>query len=354
MLGAYPDFFQVNPDEQLFDIIQKQFEQAVAKPYSERYRIVSMIITWLPTVPPESNVLRLVEAFVANNPHIVLGDRTVIRRTLGHCSANSPPRRPEPPVEPMDFYDVAVALTILAANIFNKLRLCDYSAYERGEPSRFDDLIAMNEKLSLWVKDCILSQRDRDSRKLCVKRFNKVAQECRKLRNYNSMATIARVLDEKSKPLAYIPRTMDMLSKSTRESLKQLLAITDPYDNYREYRKQRGGDKSGCIPWLTVLLSDLKRDLLRYPSIVDHQPELINIERYRKLAQRIQMYRMPADLERRRRGAHVTFLEAKFSNINFPDADEEGEVLRLLKLKEEEEKESKGHTLELRKLGFRA
>ncbi|KAJ7017392.1 ras guanine nucleotide exchange factor domain-containing protein [Mycena alexandri] len=255
----------------------------------------------------------------------------------------------------MDFYDLAAALTTLAAALYNRLRLCDYSAYERGEPSRFDALVAMNEKLSLWVKDCILSQRDNDSRKRCVKRFSKVAQECRKFRNYNSMATIARVLDEKSKPLAYIPRTMDMLSRSTRESLKQLSAIIDPYDNYREYRKQKGADESDCIPWLAVLLSDLKRDLLRYPLIVergDHQPELINFERYRKLAQKIHMYRMPAELERRRRGAHVTYMEAKLSNIAFPRVDEEGEDLRLRELKEEEEKIYKKRTDELRRLGL--
>ncbi|KAJ7017393.1 hypothetical protein C8F04DRAFT_1156444, partial [Mycena alexandri] len=38
MLGAYPDFLPVRPEEQLFDMIKKQFEQAVAKPYPERHK----------------------------------------------------------------------------------------------------------------------------------------------------------------------------------------------------------------------------------------------------------------------------------------------------------------------------
>ncbi|KAJ7158468.1 ras guanine nucleotide exchange factor domain-containing protein [Mycena filopes] len=354
MLEAYPDFVR---QDGLFGIITARFDNAVNEGWQfERDKIAKIIVAWLETVPRGSVILDHVGIFLGKNQRNLLdADCRRIRAAINSRHILSPPR-PFEPVEPQRSSQLADALTLLEADLYKKVRLSDYSAYERGVTSHLDVWLAMNEKLSLWVKESILSHKARDARKNCVERFAKVAQKCRDQRNYSSMAAIAGALDWKARPLVDYPRTVETLSKSARESLKELFAIINSDEDYRTYRREIGVTNGNCIPWLTVHLDDVRRCLYRCDRvIIDGNRRLINFQRYQRLyAQKRHVYQMPAGLEESRRSAsaHIAFLEVKFRDITFPDSDEDGEAQDRRLRKEKEEKEYQRRTVELRRLGF--
>jgi hypothetical protein len=173
------------------------------------------------------------------------------------------------------------------------------------------------------------------------------------LRNYNSMAAIAAVLDWKL-TMTDIPRTMESVSKKTMSSVKQLTALIHPgpaqkpeYEAYMELYKENAPN---CIPWFSMCsfgptvwgtyerhpaaqLEYITRYLADYPSPVG---ELINFERYERLVRKVPLYKPSPELAADRQEPHLVYLRGQFDNIGqvFDDRTESRRRRKLTKLDE--------------------
>ncbi|KAJ7253237.1 ras guanine nucleotide exchange factor domain-containing protein [Mycena rebaudengoi] len=223
------------------NLLLERFEEGrdVFGNYLKRYAIIKLIVTWVQTLPPD-----LVQV------HQKMIQKAVDERSRTIMTPNkSVEHKTEPP--DLDSYNLAVSLTLMEAEFYKTIRLIDYLRYHRGLPSRVDGWLSTHKKMIQWVKKSILGHDDMLERAREIKRFAKTAKMCQKFCNYNSMAAIISVLDEKSKPIRDLPHTMNRLSENKKILIRNLASIIDPDEHYRAYRKRREGknNKGNLIPW---------------------------------------------------------------------------------------------------------
>ncbi|KAJ7809866.1 ras guanine nucleotide exchange factor domain-containing protein [Mycena olivaceomarginata] len=257
----------------------------------KRHQIIQAIVVFLQTVSPESNVLNTIREAITKA--VESRSRTQIPRSYGKAA------------EPSNPYDIAIAFTLMEAELRQTVRWIDYLLHARDLPSRIDDLLSANEKMTRWLK---FSSRYN-------KHFAATAEACRQLHNYNSAGVIGSVLmGWKSKPGTDIPRTMDVLKKNTQESIRWLANLIEPDRNYDAHRKITKAVKAkDHIPWLLPceFWGDVEVDNI----------QLINFERYRKLADKVPGYQIPPDLQQHRQDEHISYLRHQFDTRRFRRRD---------------------------------
>lgn len=104
--------------------------------------------------------------------------------------------------------------------------------------------------------------------------FLNTAQECRKLRNYESLIAIGIALH--SAPVEHLKLTKQSVSISMRRELKELGHVLDPSSNHRGYHKvlDQVVDqemRNYCVPWLAVHLKELRSVLTHNPIVVEDE-----------------------------------------------------------------------------------
>ncbi|KAJ6590827.1 ras guanine nucleotide exchange factor domain-containing protein [Mycena sp. CBHHK59/15] len=273
MLETYSD--TATPEE-LFDVIQQRFEEVKDEMghYVKRHKIIQVIVDWLKTLPLDSNhvLLQRVKDFTlsTHNGLIPNAKRKILKVIDDRCRKPiSPGRTAELPIKPTTPYDLAVALTLMEGDLYKPICSTDYLLNYKGLPSRIDTLLAAHEKIIQWVKYSVLRHDEMEDTVSEIRRYTKAAQECLRLKNYNSMAAIASVLDWKLKPMMGLPRTLDRLPKGTKASIKELVAIIDPDEHYEAYRMLKAvkANEGNYIPWFSKF-TPVHRALIPYLLVI--------------------------------------------------------------------------------------
>lgn len=104
----------------------------------------------------------------------------------------------------------------------------------------------MSNKISNWVYSEIVATEDLAQRAGKIVRFIQIAQECRRLNNFNGVFEIAAGLENSSvhrlrKTWSQVPKEyIDFL-----ESMKELMAI-----NFKKFREELHNAMPPCIPYV--------------------------------------------------------------------------------------------------------
>ncbi|KAJ7744115.1 ras guanine nucleotide exchange factor domain-containing protein [Mycena metata] len=325
ILKTYRDY---TTPEELFDVTEQAF--AEARPETDalhfiarRAKILNVIVPWLETLPPDSQLVHRVRQFASGNLCAVVPDhKTRILQAIMNRrpllvligSSTAEPHYPE---------ELALALTHRERDLHKTIEWIDYLLYIRGQPSRLDDWVSNHRKMIRWVRYSVLRHDEMKDRAEAMKRFAKTGKECLRRQNYNSVAAIAQALDLTAKPIRDLSHTLKLLSRKTRATFENLTKKIDSDQDYEAYRKTVKKLRSGnYIPWCTAELHYLKARLAQYPPTVDG---LINFERYEQLARMVPVYEVPPGLEGNREEHHIAYLFQKFDNEGY---DEEAENRR--------------------------
>lgn len=247
-------------------------------------------------------------------------------------------------------HHLAIALTLLEGDKYKAIVPSDYIAHLRKHPGSNSVKVAclVNNKIVLWVKQSVLHY---DTAKLRAQRlefFLNTAQECRKLRNYESLIAIGIALH--SAPVEHLKLTKQSVSISMRRELKELGHVLDPSSNHRGYHKvlDQVVDqemRNYCVPWLAVHLKELRSVLTHNPIVVEDEGRpLINFQRYVKFMDKIKetLHHKPPDLEQYRQQGYLAYLENQLQFVHIGEDTDDELMKRSIALR-------KGEVLEIKR-----
>ncbi|OXA42819.1 RAS guanyl-releasing protein 1 [Folsomia candida] len=178
--------------------------------------------------------------------------------------------------------ELALHLTFLEHKIIRRITFEDLKSYaESGtleEVPKLERSVAVFNGLSQWIQCVVLSRPTPAQRADVIVKFVHVAQNLRKLQNFNSLMGVVGSLSHSA--LARLTKTMDCVPVEERKVLKELTALVSSSSNFSAYRKALTEGKGFKIPILGVHLKDLISLHTALPDYVEGG--LIN---FRKLAQ---------------------------------------------------------------------
>jgi len=180
------------------------------------------------------------------------------------------PNFPPPPIVPktskaMKLLDIeplelARQLTIMESKLFAKIRPME--CLNRGrdlKPGDSDDnissIIDTSNKVAEWVADAVLSRDDSKKRAAIVKQFIAVADRCRLLQNFSTMAALVAGLN--SPPIRRLKRTWEQVNARSKAQLQEAEQTMDTNKNFTRYRAILKGAQLPCVPFFGVYLSVL-------------------------------------------------------------------------------------------------
>ncbi|KAF9036774.1 ras guanine nucleotide exchange factor domain-containing protein [Panaeolus papilionaceus] len=280
-----------------------------------------------------------------------------------------PPRSPSLAVQPIPDAnqitpkDLAIALTILEGDTFNRLEPCDYMAHlTRMEGhNNVKDVYQTNNKILFWVRSQVLHFEKVKNRADVMKFFVLTAAECLELRNFASLSAIVIALQ--SWPIEQLKRTRATMPLGIQSTLGELGDIINPTSNHRRYREALNGftraerardrlHQPGCVPWLGIHLKELNATLQRNTRTLQLDSQrLVNFTRYVEFMERLNeslAYHRAPNLEKYRREGALAYLESKLKGVEVSDQEEEKQIARSKVLQAKE----RGFDEELARLGF--
>jgi son of sevenless-like protein len=192
--------------------------------------------------------------------------------------AQEPPTSPGLPMSPdlpsssgMSPRHIAIALTKVEADNYERIRPADYISFLRGHPglNNVEAANVINTKVEFWVKGAILVSKALRRRIEVLEFFIHTAevsltvalvplvkhgiQECCQLRNFSSAGAIARAL---TSPLVQrLTLTRQGITRNSKRILARLNKLLDTSHDYEMYRSVLGESQANCIPWIGELLS---------------------------------------------------------------------------------------------------
>lgn len=157
-------------------------------------------------------------------------------------------------LEDVDVLDMANQLTLLDYQLFCEIQPRDLvQISELGAPLK--NAILFSNQLSMWVTDLILVDGEK-KRAQMLKYWIKTSNLLLDLNNLSSLRTIMGALD--STPICRLSKTWSLVSAKTKLMFDGLRVITDSQRNFIGYRHKLKSVTGPCIPFLGIVLSDLK------------------------------------------------------------------------------------------------
>ena len=116
-------------------------------------------------------------------------------------------------------------------------------------------LIAHTNRLSIWVASTILREKTIIKRRKVMNQMILLCQYLFNLRNYHSVMGVLAGLA--SSPVARLKFTKRELPAKTTKILADIENEMSSASSFRVYRQNLHKDRSACVPFLGVILSDL-------------------------------------------------------------------------------------------------
>ncbi|KAJ7857609.1 ras guanine nucleotide exchange factor domain-containing protein [Mycena olivaceomarginata] len=200
---------------------------------------------------------------------------------------------PPPPLLKLldiDPLELARQLTIMESQLYQRIRPME--CLQRAREQRTENIdnitvvIQTSNKIALWVAESVLSKEDSRRRAGAVKHLISVADRCRILNNFSTMAAITAGLN--TPPIRRLKRTYMALFSACEMTI-------DSNKNFTKYRSMMTSVIPPCVPFIGVFLSTLQfiqdgnPDNLPAPGAKEGSPStLVNFRKRQKASEVIQ------------------------------------------------------------------
>ncbi|GBB90672.1 hypothetical protein RclHR1_01770020 [Rhizophagus clarus] len=205
---------------------------------------------------------------------------------------------PPPPILPknlkklkfldIDPLEIARQLTLMESKLYNNIKPveCLGKAWSQSEGSNIaanvKAIIFNSNKITGWVAESVLNQKEIRKRCLYIKHFVGIADKCRCLNNFNSLTAIVSGLY--SAPIHRLKRTWEMVNSRTVQTLESLSKIMNSTKNFAEYREMLHSINPPCVPFFGLYLTDLTFIEDGNPDFLKSSNKLINFSKRMKTA----------------------------------------------------------------------
>lgn len=179
----------------------------------------------------------------------------------------------------------AAQLTIMEHAYY--LQIPVFECLDRAWSSKYCDMggspnitkfIASANSLTNYVSHAIVQQTEVKMRVLLIQYFITVAQGCRELNNFSSMTAIVSALC--SSPIFRLKKTWPLVSKTSKDLLKEMNVLMDSGKNFIRYRELLRSVKDvACVPFFGVYLSDLTFTFGGNPDFLQNSTDIINFSK---------------------------------------------------------------------------
>ncbi|KAJ7935459.1 ras guanine nucleotide exchange factor domain-containing protein [Mycena leptocephala] len=160
-------------------------------------------------------------------------------------------------IEPLE---LARQLTIMESQLYQRIRPME--CLQRAREQRAENIdnitvvIQTSNKIALWVAESVLSKEDSRRRAAAVKHLISVADRCRALNNFSTMAAITAGLN--TPPIRRLKRTWEQVNQRYMTQFGACEQTTDSNKNFTKYRSIMTSVIPPCVPFIGVFLSTLQ------------------------------------------------------------------------------------------------
>jgi son of sevenless len=186
--------------------------------------------------------------------------------------------------------ELARQLTLIDAELFARIEPREWlhqawngerrhESTERGGAPNIAASIDRFNAVSQWVGTLVLQQPRVVDRQIMVTRLIDVADECRRLQNFNALMAIVCSLSMAS--VDRLKRTWAGIGTKPTKRIAELSSLMSMEHNYSRYRQQLHASRPPMVPYLGVMLSDVTFIL---DGNKDGKRGYINYEKYEMLA----------------------------------------------------------------------
>ncbi|KAG8862412.1 hypothetical protein FRB96_001482 [Tulasnella sp. 330] len=186
-------------------------------------------------------------------------------------------------IDPME---LARQLTILESRLFMMIRPMECLARAKEQPGEEDSIrriIGTSNKIASWVADSVLSKDDPKRRSLIIRHFIMVAERCREINNFSTMAALIAGLN--SPPIRRLKRSWEPLQARSHAQLDDVEKTLDSGKNFTGYRQLLATVNPPCIPFLGVYLTVLTFIQDGNKDVLVKEGNLINFNKRQKAAE---------------------------------------------------------------------
>ncbi|KAI5122473.1 hypothetical protein M0805_008783 [Coniferiporia weirii] len=160
----------------------------------------------------------------------------------------------------IDPLELARQLTIMEFALYRKIKAIECLQRSREQKvgehkDHITDVIQMTNKIANWVNSTILCKEDSRKRAALVKQFISVADRCRNLHNFSSMAAIISGLN--SPPIRRLKRTWEQVGGRFMSQLGTCEMTLDSTKNFTNYKATLAQTNPPGIPFIGVYLTTL-------------------------------------------------------------------------------------------------
>ncbi|CAE6472373.1 unnamed protein product [Rhizoctonia solani] len=186
-------------------------------------------------------------------------------------------------IEPLE---LARQLTLLESKQYNAIKPIECLARARDEPAENDSIktiITTTNKIASWVAFSVLNKDEPRRRGNTIKHFIHVAEKCRALHNYSSMAALIAGLN--SPPIRRLKRTWDSVPAKFTAILDDVEATLDSGRNFTAYKQRLKTIDAPCVPFLGVYLTVLTFIQDGNKDFISKEQGIINFGKRQKAAE---------------------------------------------------------------------
>jgi len=182
--------------------------------------------------------------------------------------------------------EMARQLTIMESKLYMKIRPMECLARakeQQGEDDSIKTIIGTSNKIASWVAQQVLSKDDPRRRAAFIKQFVLIAEKCRDLKNFSTMAALIAGLN--SPPIRRLKRTWDVLNTRISAQLDDVEKTLDSGKNFTGYRTLLANISPPCVPFLGVYLTVLTFIQDGNKDMLNKDNNLINFNKRQKAAE---------------------------------------------------------------------
>ncbi|CAE6412129.1 unnamed protein product [Rhizoctonia solani] len=186
----------------------------------------------------------------------------------------------------IDPLELARQLTLLESKQYNAIKPIECLARARDEPAENDSIktiITTTNKIASWVAFSVLEKDEPRRRGNTIKHFIHVAEKCRALHNYSSMAALIAGLN--SPPIRRLKRTWDSVPAKFTTILDDVEATLDSGRNFTAYKQRLKTVDAPCVPFLGVYLTVLTFIQDGNKDFISKEQGIINFGKRQKAAE---------------------------------------------------------------------
>ncbi|KAJ7717075.1 ras guanine nucleotide exchange factor domain-containing protein [Mycena maculata] len=160
-------------------------------------------------------------------------------------------------IEPLE---LARQLTIMESQLYQRVRPME--CLQRASEQRTENIdniaviIQTSNKIALWAVESVLSKEDSWRRAAAVKHLINVADQCRVLNNFSTMAAITAGLN--TPPIRRLEQTWEQVNQGSMVQFGACETIIDSNKNFIKYRAMMTSVIPPCVPFIAIFLLTLQ------------------------------------------------------------------------------------------------